>query len=413
MKNLKSLIIIGIIIGGLISIWMWTTITSERKERPTKERKVTPPMLAEVTVAPLTEAPEAPLTEITPAPILVRVFKVKRSDLQDILPAMGTVKGFSEIELRFEVSGRIKAINFREGDEVKEGQPIARLDQREAKLRLEYAESKLKGAEAAHSTVKKRLEVQEGLYRAGAIIKAKFEEAQLETERAKLEAAMVKKEVELAEEELSKTRLLAPKDGVIGSRDVEEGEFVTPQTKIASLMDIETVFVELGIVEKDINKIKLAQDAKVLVDTYPEQQFSGKIERIQPMIEGRSRTLTAKVKIANPEGLLVPGMFARANIVLIELKDALIIPTNSLIEVGPKVTVVPLAVSKTYPLEDIEEGLQTATVELRKVTAGYATADYTQVVSGLNEGDLIIIEAREEIKDGMEVKVTGVEEGTL
>lgn len=400
MNNPKPLAIVGIIMVTVILAGLWLLMFLEKRQREAKALQDRKQVQQEEIKIKQEEAPA----------ISVRVFKVKSTDFKDVLPVMGTLKGFTEIEMKFEINGRIKEINFREGDKVKKGELLASLEQKDQKLKIEYSQNKLKTALASYNTTQKRLELQQKLYQAGAVIKAKLEEAELEVERARLEAETVKKEVELAEEELNKAYLFAPKDGVVGLRDAELGEFVTPQAKIASLMDIESVFVELGIVERDINKVKLGQRCEVLVDTYPGKIFLGKIENIQPMIEGKSRTLTVKVQVANPEGLLLPGMFSRANIFLIELKDVLVIPSSSLIILGPEMTVVSLATSKLYSLKDIEEGSAIGEVQLRKVSSGYSASDYTYILSGLEEGDLVIMEAQGELKDGVKVKVIGVEE---
>lgn len=353
-------------------------------------------------------APAQTAIQAEARPILVRTFKAKAVDFQDILPVMGTVKGKTEIELKFEINGVIQKIYFREGEKIKKGDLIACLDPKDAQLKVNYAKNKFKSAEAAYNSVKKKLEVHQKLYEAGAIIKSKFEEVELETESAKFQVETTRSEMELAENELNKTFLYATKDGAMGPREAEEGEFVSPQDKIGSLLEISEVFVEVGVVERDINKIKLAQKAKVYVDAYPNTNFEGNVDNIFPTVEGKSRTLTVKIKVPNPNGILLPGMFSRAEIFIVELKDALIIPTTALIHAGAGVTLVPV-----IPAEFIQVGedeTQTGVVQLRRVNLGYITSDYAQLTEGLSVDDLVIIEAQGELKDNVKVKIVGVEE---
>lgn len=405
MNKIKSIIIAFLIIGGLAIIWMWTTVSKEAK-LPEEKQILTKEIKKEDTAV-------SPQAKIKERPVLVRVYKLKRRDFRDPLSVMGTVKGSLEIDLKFELNGVVKTINFREGEKVKKGDIIATLDDKDGRLRLEYAQSKLKAAQAAYETSKKKQEIYQGLYDAGAIIRAKLEEASLEAENARLQAETVKAEVKLAESELAKTKLHSPRDGIMGSRDVEIGEFVTPNTKVASLVVTDEVYVEVGIIERDIDKIKLGQKAQVNVDAYPAMDFMGEVDNISPLVEGRSRTLTAKIKVANPEGLLLPGMFTRCEILLVEFKNAIIIPTESLITLGPGAQLVPVIISPTGSQEDIESGTKLGEVELRRVAVGYQSSDYTYISSGLNEGELVIVEAQGELKDGVKVKVVGVEEATL
>lgn len=356
-------------------------------------------------------AVESTLIQVEVPPVLVRTIKVKTTDFQDVLPVMGTVKGKTEIELKFEINGVIKKIYFREGEKIKKGDLIASLDSRDVELKVTYAKNKFNSAQAAYNSIQKKLEVHKKLYEAGAIIKSKLEEVELESESAKFQVETTRSEMELAENELNKASLYATKDGVMGPREAEEGEFVTPQDKVGSLLEITEVFVEVGVVERDINKIKLGQKAKVYVDAYPKVGFEGTVDSIFPVVEGRSRTLTVKIKVSNPQGLLFPGMFSRAEIFIIELKDALIVPTTSLIQAAVDTILVPVMPAQF--IEKSEDETQIGIVQLRRVKLGYLTSDYAQVTEGLSANDLVVIETQGELKDNAKVKIVGIEELTF
>ncbi|MFA4984504.1 MAG: efflux RND transporter periplasmic adaptor subunit [Candidatus Omnitrophota bacterium] len=344
--------------------------------------------------------------------VLVRAFKIKPVNFQDVLPVMGSVKGKTEIELRFEINGTIERIYFREGENVKKGDVIASLDPKDAELRLAYATAKFNSAEAAYKSILKKLEIHKQLYGAGAIIKAKFEEVELESQSAKFQLETARNEMNLAENELKKTKIYATKDGVMGPREGEEGEFVTPQDKVGYLLEINEVYVEVGVVERDIEKIKIGQKAKVFVDAYPTITFEGTVDYIFPVIEGKSRTLTAKIKIANPDGLLLPGMFSRAEILIVDLKDALMVPSTSLVPAKGGIILIPVVPEQS--LIKSEDESQTGMVQMRKVTLGYRTSDYAQIKSGANAGDLVIIEVQGgDIKDREKVKIISTEEMTF
>ena len=357
------------------------------------------------------EAPDLTASQAEARPILVRAFKVKATDFHDILPVMGTVKGKTEIELKFEINGIIKTIYFREGEKIKKGSLIASLGPKDAELRINYAKNKFNSAQAAYKSVEKKLEVHRKLYEVGAIIKSKLEEVELETESAKFQVETTRSEMELAENELNKTFIYATKDGVMGPREAEEGEFVTPQDKVGSLLEISEVFVEVGVVERDIEKIKLGQKARVYVDAYPNITFEGIVDSVFPVVEGKSRTLTAKIKVPSPDGLLLPGMFSRAEILIVDLKEAIMIPATCLISTGPGMNLVPV-----IPVQSLEKGedeAQTGIVQLNRANLGYVTSDYAQVNEGLNVGDLVVVEAQGELKDNARVKIIGIEEANF
>ncbi|MCM8780663.1 MAG: efflux RND transporter periplasmic adaptor subunit [Candidatus Omnitrophica bacterium] len=373
-----------------------------------KEEKVSTPKPQQTKETTKELPSELSRAETEPKLTLVRTYKVKPIDFQDVLPVMGTVKGKTEIKLKFEITGTIKTIYFREGQKIKKGDLIAELDPKDAQLKLDYARSKLEAAEAAYRSLEKKLEVHQKLYEAGAIIKSKLEEVELEIKSAESQVETARSEMKLAENELKKTSIYAYKDGVMGPRKAEEAEFVTPQDEIGSLFEIDEVYVDVGVVERDINKIKLGQKAKIFVDAYPNTTFEGFIDKIYPVIEGKSRTLTAKIKVPNTRGLLLPGMFSRAEILIIELKSAFMVPAVALIQSAPGVNLMPVIPKES--LRKTEDETQTGTVELRQVDLGYLTSDYAQILKGVSSDDLVVTETQGELKDRIRVKIVAIEE---
>jgi len=327
----------------------------------------------------------------------VRCYKVMPTDFKDDLPVMGTIKGGLEIPLKFEINGVIEAINFREGDVVSEGETIASLNKKDGQLKVDYSKSKLESAKTQALAAKKKYEIYKNLYDIGGIIKAKLEEVELEAKSAAEQAKSAEVEVKSAESELKKTDLIASREGVMGTREAEADEFVTPNNKIATLYDIKEVFVELGIVEKDVDKIALGQSVLVTVDAHSGATFKGKIDYLYPAIEGKSRTLTTKVRIPNPDVQLLPGMFARAMITVAEFNNALVIPSLSLTKKDEGYTVSVVENNKA---------------RIKPVTVAYVTTDYSVVSQGLSEGELVVTETPQELKEEMPVQVIEVQENT-
>ncbi len=384
-------------------------------------KKITPPrprsmleQLKERVMSALTkkEEPLPPPIDSTistePGLIMVRTFTVTPQDFHDQLPVMGTIKAKAEIPLKFEINGVINKIYFREGEKIKKGDIIMELDPKDTQFKFNYAKNKFNSAQANYNSALKKLEIHQKLYDAGAIIKSKLEEIQLDSESARYQVETARSEMELAENESKKITLSANKEGVMGKREAEEGEFVTPQDKTASFYEISEVYVEVGIVERDIDKVKLGQKAQAYVDAHPNTVFEGIVENIYPTVEGKSRTLTAKIKVDNANGLLLPGMFSRAEIAIIEFKNAIIVPATCVINTGKDSNLIPVISPQT--IQKTEEETETGIVQLRSVKIGYATSDYAQVEEGLNDKDLVVLEAQGELKDSSKVKIIGKEE---
>jgi len=382
-KALGRIITILVLLAGLLALLL--TYSHEIKEAVPRLMKKAP-----------SEAPVEDQEEGLELPDIVPVVakRVTREYFEDILPSLGTIKGQTEVELKFEINGIIDSINFKEGDIIKKGSVVATLKQKDALLKLEFAQSKLKTAKARSLTAKKKLEIHQNLYNIGAIIKAKLEEVEFEHKVAETEVVSAKKEVGFARADLEKTYLLSPLDGIMGTRDSEEGEFITSQDKIATIIDIEQVFVEVGVIEKELQKIALGHEAVIEVDAYPQIEFSGVIEKVLPVIEGKTRTLTCKIKVDNADARLLPGMFARADIFVFGQEDAIVISQTALFDQDDDGI-----------FESVYMVTPENTAQLRAIEIGYLTSEEAVINAGLDEGDIIIIEARGELADGKPIDI--------
>ncbi len=333
--------------------------------------------------------------------VSVRVYKISRTpEFKDILPAMGSIKSNTETKLRFEVSGIVSSFNFKEGDFVNKEDVVATLDPKDAQLKLQYAQTKVKTAETDYALAEKKLNMYKKLYDIGAIIKSKLEELELEADKAKLQIESAQAEVDSANSELEKTTLYAPSDGVLGLRDVEPGEFVTFNDKVATLLDTRDVFSEVGIIEKDLDKISIGQKAGVLVDAYPNKEFTGEVESVSPQIEAKTRTRTVKIKLNNEEGQLLPGMFCRVQITSAEFSDCILVPSAALRDTNDDGT-----------FDSVYMVTENNTVEVRPINIDHLTVDYAVIKEGLTEGEVVIVETpTEKLKDGQPVRVIETQE---
>jgi membrane fusion protein (multidrug efflux system) len=351
----------------------------------------------------------------------VKVFKVKKTDFKDTLPAIGNVKGFKEVDLMFQLAGVVESWNFEEGEKVQEGDIIVSMIQRDQLLKLKYSEVEYKKNQK--------------LYDLGSITTMKLEQSRLEYESAK--------------SELDKTNIYAMSNGYLGSKEVDVGGYVNPSTntteRVGVFVAIDKVFAEFNIIEKDIPKIALGQKVDVFVDAYPTKAFNGTVDRIAPVVEGRSRTQMIKVELDNKENLLKPGMFVRSLIYTYEKKDVIVVPASALKKkeadyfayVVHKEEAKPEAgeeaakkkkgwwpfgagaakkkeAKKEAPeVETKEKPLEYGTIEVRKLKLGYMTQDLVEVEEGLQEDELVVVEIQEELKDKARVEIMEVQEGLI
>lgn len=339
-------------------------------------------------------------------PTPVKVYKVSRVSFRDTLPALATIRGFREYDLKFPTQGVIEYINFKEGEKITQGDIIASLDQKEALLKLEYA--------------KIELEKQTKLYELGSVIEMKVKQSQLEYQSAKAE--------------LDKTNLVAVSDGYVGSISTDRGAFVSPQDKVATFIETKDVYAEFGIIEKDVIKIKEGQNVEVSMDSFPDRVFKGQVDSISPLVEGRSRTLRIRSKLPNTDEKIKPGMFGRVNVLVYEKEDAIVIPSSSFKKKEDKYLVyivhtedeadeqaagmdeaaltqgMPDGQAQPAPISTEEQAI-IGTVEIRPIEIAYATPDAIEVREGLEEGDTVIVDVEQDLPDKAKVEITETQEG--
>ncbi|UCD55305.1 MAG: efflux RND transporter periplasmic adaptor subunit [Candidatus Omnitrophota bacterium] len=321
----------------------------------------------------------------------VKIYKVKKMNFKDTLPVMGNIKGFKEVDLRFETNGILESFNFEEGERIQEGDIMANLNQRDSLLKLKYAELEVEKAKK--------------LFEVGGMDKIKFEQTKLEYESAK--------------SDFERTNIYAVSDGILGSRDMDVGSYVTPNDKIGVFVDISNVYATFDVIEKDSPKVKLGQKAEVFVDAYPAKTFRGTLDSISPIVKGRTRTQNIKIELKNPEFDLKPGMFVRALISTYEKDNALIIPTSAFKKKDADYFVYVVHKEKPKEKKAAEKGgeqserepvLETGVVEIRKVEIAYLTQDVAEIAKGIKENELIIVEAFQEFKNKEKVEISEMQE---
>ena len=338
--------------------------------------------------------------ELQEAVVPVKGFKVGRFNFEDSLNALGTIKGAVEFKLSFEIPGVISSINYREGERYEEGALLISLRQDDILLRLKRAQAEFNKAQTQVQIAEEKVREQEKVFAIGGIPKSTLDKAKLELDSAKFEAEANRLEAKSYEAMLEKSNLYAPSAGMIGELNIEEGETVTPNTLMGTHVSTEFVYAEFGVVERDVNKIALGQKARVFIDAYPDKTFEGVIENIAPVVAGTSRTATVKVRIENPERILLPGMFARIRILLYSKKNTLVVQTDAIqgSEGGHSVFVV-------HP----DKGV----VEKRAITVGYTRSDYSQIDAGLSEGEIIAVSGLDRLEDGKKIRLLETQEAEI
>jgi RND family efflux transporter MFP subunit len=337
--------------------------------------------------------------------IQVKVMRVKKEDFIEKYTVMGSIKGAIENDLRFQIEGHLKKYNFKEGDKITSGQIICSLDTKDTMTKVDYAQSRYKSERSAYLSAKEKYKVYEEMFKMKALAESKLLESKFELESAELRAKSAQSELDLAQLNLQKTNLVAPSNGILAEIIIKPGEYVTSQDVVCKFISDQGTNFEVDIPEKDVLKMSVGQKVTINSDSYPDKDFEGTIVEIAPVVKERTRTATVKINVENNDGLLRSGMFARGVIFIRELHNIVLVPTESIISLNDTTFLLPVVAPDANPAE--------GTIQMRPCTVGDKVGEKTIVLSGLNLGELLVVETQGQLSDGVKVKFQELKEDDI
>ena len=305
----------------------------------------------------------------------VQVHRVVPIRLTERLATTGTLRANEEVEIVSEISGKISAIRFEEGSRVTAGELLLKIDDSELLAERQQALYRVELAERAETRQQQLLE--------DGVISGENYDVTLG------ELNVLRAEHQLIEAQLLKTEIRAPFSGILGLRWVSPGSYLSPQTRIASLHDLDPVKLDFTVPEKYSALMRVGDEISFAVEGF-ERTFGGTIYAIEPSVDASTRSLRMRARCPNSDGALVPGTFANVDLVVRSVPEALTVPSIAIIpELGGK---------KVFVYHD-------GTAEPRTVETGIRAENSVQITSGLAEGDLVITSGILQLKPGLEVEI--------
>ncbi len=278
-------------------------------------------------------------TEAAPTAQITRVVKVTKGDLNLSVSATGVVQPINKVEIRSKASGQIIQLTFEEGKLVSKGDLLIALDQTTVKNEYDQAKADLAVAEAnakqSENNYRRSLE----LFKKKLISEQDRDQANLTNVMAKSQLVRAKAALSLADEKLRDTRIVAPISGIILSKNVELGQIIASAvsnvgggTLLATIADMDQVYVETSVDEVDIGRIRVGQRAKVVADPFPDDPFWGEVIRIAPLGKTQQNvtTFSVIVLVKNIGGKLKAGMSTTTEIEVFKRQQVLLVPNEAL-----------------------------------------------------------------------------------
>lgn len=325
-------------------------------------------------VSPASNAQAAPAPAVES--VAVEAEPVTVSLLQQEITAVGTLRSNESVTLRPEIAGRIASIALDEGQRVRRGELLLRLD--DAVYRAELAQ-----AEASLDRSRRLRDSGKTLFADNYISSTEMDALQT---AVKVDEASVA----LARARLDKTRLVAPFDGVLGLRRVSVGDYLNPGQDIVNLEDITPIKLDFRVPENYLAEIGTGQELSVRVDAFVDQVFSGRVVAIDPLVSVEDRSVAIRGEIPNDDNRLRPGLFARVSLVLATRDNAITLPEQAVVPQGDG-----------HFVYRVQEGRAVRT----DVTLGLRRAGRVEVLSGLDADDIVVTAGHFKLADGRPVQV--------
>ena len=299
--------------------------------------------------------------------------RVTPEPFAESIVANGTLRADESIELQTEVNGKVSEINFQEGQRVRAGDLLVKIDDsiQQASLRRSLARRALAGLREQRLA---RLVAEGGV-------------SQLEFDESRGELAVIDAELEVLRAEIAKTEIRAPFDGVAGLRFISVGAYVNPAARIATLQSLARLKVDFSVPERYATLVRPGDPVRFTV-AGGSGEYTGEIIAVEPRIEVATRSILLRALCDNPGGTLIPGTFARVEYTVQKTSEAILVPAIALIS----------------GLEERFLFVARDGVAIRvSVTIGARTASRVQILGSLAPGDVVITSGVQQLRPGLGV----------
>ena len=317
-------------------------------------------------------------------PVTVSTIHAANAAWQPQLKAVGSLRAVRGVDLASEISGLVRSVHFKSGDEVKAGQLLAQLNADPDIAQLHAMEAAADLAEITYERDKKQIEAQ-------AISQSTLDSAS---------ADLKSKQAQVAQQAavVAKKAIRAPFAGRLGISLVNPGQYLNSGEKIVTLQSLDSIFVDFSLPQQELSLVSTGQTAIAFIDAYPGKTFIGKITAINPKVDPGSRNVQVEAVFANPGRELLPGMFATVEVLYGAAQHYLTLPRTA-------VTFNPYG-ETVYIVEEKgkdKAGKKALIARQTFVTLGPARGDQVAILSGVKEGDQVVTSGQLRIKNNSAV----------
>jgi RND family efflux transporter MFP subunit len=376
-----------------------------RKKTPRRRARVIALTLLAVALAgagayALTHRAAPPAQAAAPAPAAAPVHELSVRDIARVearplavtLPVTGSLMPLAQATVKSKVSGIVLSTAVQEGMDVRAGQVIAQLDPAEARAHVAQQQAMLADAQARLALAKKNLTNSASLLKQNFIAQNAYDTSANAVDLAQAAVDSARAQLDLARIALADTTIHAPISGVVSKRHAQAGEKLSPDSPVFSIVDLKHLTLDAQVPASDIPRVRVGQDVQFRVDGFDGRNFTGKVARINPATETGSRAMIVYVDVANPDGLLRAGMFAKGTVVTEKSDVHPLLPIGAVRQDNGRDVV--------YRIADGKVVAQPVKLGLRNQDEGFVEA-----LEGVDAGMTVLAVPLDGVKPGSKVKL--------
>jgi membrane fusion protein (multidrug efflux system) len=327
-----------------------------------------------------------------PRGIAVRTVAVEKRDLPEDVVLTGTLKPRAQVQVVAEVQARLLRVLRDEGAPVGKGDVLAVLDETDYRLANDRARAALAVAEANRAHAQTEKQRADNLLKTGGITDRDHLAAGVALQVAEAGLAQARAEAAIAGQQLARTEVRAPFAGRVARRFPDPGAMLSPGAPLFTLVDDSVLEYKAPVSSRDFGKVKVGDPVALVIDAREGTRASGRIARVEPLVDERSRSFQVVVEVpGRPD--LVGGLFARAFVRVGEVAGATVVPPAALVRDG------------TDPGKADVFVVRAGKAEKRSVALGVEAADGIQVKSGLSPGDQVVLDPPTALASGAPVEI--------
>ncbi|MGO9570722.1 MAG: efflux RND transporter periplasmic adaptor subunit [Desulfomonilaceae bacterium] len=337
-----------------------------------------------------------------PPAIKVGVVTVERGDIIKTLDITGIVHFIANTTVSSEVSAKVKSIDVRDGQPVKQGQTLLTFDDATIHAAVDQARGNLQKDRATLAYNKNDFEINAPLLKTGSISQSTYDQKLSLYQNAVGQVEADKGALAKAQEDLRHTIVNAPITGLLSNRYVEKGDWLSTAGKLFQISDYSTVYIETFLSDKEVAKLNVNEvrqkgeggEAEIAVDSLPGKKFVGKVGYIQT-VTNQNRLFEVRIYIENRDMQLLEGMYARARVVVERVPNVVRVPIDALLE--------QIRSDQANAVVRVGKG---EVAEISPVKIGHIDASYAEVLEGLQPGDRVVVQGKEILSNGQHLEVT-------